>query len=116
MRCQRVECESWFVRSQEVDRERCGKASAWEVKDDGEKSRRLFRDDFKILEVECESWLSAVVGEVPTKQSSDHDLIIRHCQMIGSFRHTVRKSLSDDRFKILHLEVIMSLHRLNILS
>jgi hypothetical protein len=26
-----------------------------------------------------------MVGEVPTKRSSDHDPIIRHCRMIGLF-------------------------------
>ncbi len=27
----------------------------------------------------------AVVGEVPTKRSSDHDPMIRHCRIIGRF-------------------------------
>jgi hypothetical protein len=29
--------------------------------------------------------LSSVVGEVPTKRSSDHDPMIRHCRIIGRF-------------------------------
>jgi hypothetical protein len=29
--------------------------------------------------------LKAVVGEVPTKRSSDHDPMIRHCRIIGRF-------------------------------
>jgi hypothetical protein len=30
-------------------------------------------------------WVHAVVGKVPTKRSSDHDPMIRHCQIIGRF-------------------------------
>jgi hypothetical protein len=36
----------------------------------------------------CDEFVSvlwAVVGEVPTKRSSDHDPMIRHCRIIGRF-------------------------------
>jgi hypothetical protein len=34
---------------------------------------------------DTEGGFQAVVGEVPTKRSSDHDPMIRHCRIIGRF-------------------------------
>jgi negative regulator of sigma E activity len=35
--------------------------------------------------MQLENATYAVVGEVPTKRSSDHDPMIRHCRIIGRF-------------------------------
>ncbi len=44
------------------------------------------------------STLLPVVGEVPTKRSSDHDPIIRHCSDDRNFS-TLESIMWDDRFK-----------------